>query len=183
MSPLRLFLGIPIPEEFNRGFDHFEQRNQILPDVRWVPRANRHITVYFFGGVKQEMLSNLEAMLEIALRGSNAYELVFEKYSYGPSPQSPRMLWGRFHKTEAFRLMVGRIHELFLQINPNQQIRKSPLPHVTLARLRAEGSLKDIHWEDVFLEKKLSVKELYLWESTLSPSGAEYKLIRQFQLS
>lgn len=183
MKPLRLFLGIPIPGNFNAAFNEFIFPNRDIAGIRWTPETNWHITVYFFGGVEREMLANLEALLELGLKEARSYDLVFEKYDLGPSAKSPRMIWARFQKQEAFRAMVNRIHELYLQINPAQQMRKSPLPHVTLARIKDGGALQNIDWKVDFAEKNLSVKQLNLWESILGPSGAEYKLIRQFQLS
>ena len=36
--------------------------------LRWIPRANWHVTQYFFGNIEPEMLDNLIALLTLGLR-------------------------------------------------------------------------------------------------------------------
>ena len=180
---LRLFLGIPIPTQMAESIESFQISQPTQEGIKWVPKANWHITVYFFGGVAEEMLENLQSLLELAISEQSAFELDFDAYSWGPSSSSKRMIWARFIKTESFKLLVQRIHQLYVQIDPHKQMRKSPLPHITLARLKNLQFHNEIDLSHQIIDKKLSVDQLVLWKSELLPKGAEYKLIRRFWLS
>ncbi|MCI4669012.1 MAG: RNA 2',3'-cyclic phosphodiesterase [Bacteroidia bacterium] len=177
-----MFLGTSLPAELHNEFNEFIRANGDLQAVKWIPEVNWHITVYFFGGITMEMLENLQSLLELGLKDVKGFELELEKIAFGPSTKSPRMLWARFRKTDEFRMLVNKIHELFLQINPEQQMRKSPLPHVTLARIKNPSNPGKINWPSNNDPKKISITELSLWRSILNSETPEYKLIRQFQL-
>jgi len=180
---LRLFLGIPIEGKIMEEVSQYREKVGEWEGLRWIAHENWHITVYFFGGMVKERLENLEALLELALGEQESFCLNFDGFSWGPGPRSPRMLWARFQKNEEFKSLVQRIHRLYLQVHPQQQMRKSPLPHITLARLKNFNQHEKIDLHATIEDKKFKVEELRLWKSILHPQGAEYKVIRRFLLS
>ncbi|MEM6346076.1 MAG: RNA 2',3'-cyclic phosphodiesterase [Bacteroidota bacterium] len=179
----RLFLGIPIPPEISQTLYDFQENMPFQSGINWVKPRNFHITVYFFGAVPTERLDNLQVMLAVGLRRFQAFELSFDRYVLAPKPSEARMIWARYRKAGVFRALVQFIHSLYTQIEPSVQARKSPIPHLTLARIKQkEKTPQGPWWDGPTPPPKLSVNELVLWESTLFPEGPEYSVLRRYKL-
>ena len=207
----RLFLGIPAPEGIFQPLQSLRQALEAQSGIRWVKAENLHVTVFFFGQVAEEMIPNLIEMIRATLREFAPFELIFDQFVPAPKARKPRMIWARYHKTETFRLLVNRITDLYAQIQPRQQQRKSPVPHITVARLRAEVAVR--HSEvsnskesEVSNSKRegagsalslsavqhfrvlhsaaptFQVERLVLWSSDLQPGGAVYAEEAAFSL-
>ncbi|MDX2247873.1 MAG: RNA 2',3'-cyclic phosphodiesterase [Bacteroidia bacterium] len=178
----RLFLGIALSGEVLSNLVKWRNTNPILSGIRWIPPQNLHITVYFFGNVPEERMENLISLIAIGLKNIPCFDLEFDRYVYAPHPREARMIWARYKKMQVFRDLATRIHELYLQISPQQQ-RKSPIPHITLARLQDFSDPAKIDLKSSLSPRILSVKELILWESSLRPEGSVYEVISRFPLS
>lgn len=176
----RLFLGIPLPAKVLFSLNKFALPHRNLNHIRWVPVDNLHITVYFFDNVPEEQLQNLIALISVGLRQTRSFELVFDRYCFAPQAKDARMIWARYRKSDAFRDLVTCIHTLYQQIAP-QQVRKSPVPHITLARLRdfTDHPLVNLRLNH---PPQLVVGEVILWESHLRPEGAWYEVVHRFGL-
>jgi len=179
----RLFLGIPLPEEALQALRHFRQQHAHLRGLRWVPDENLHITLYFFGAVPALQVHNLREMIQARLHEQQAFELKFRAYALAPRPREPRMIWARFDKHPSFTALVGQLDQAYQQIHTNQFNRKSPIPHITLARLKHFTQAREVDLGLPFSPTILPVKELCLWESQLHPSGARYEALARFALS
>ncbi len=176
----RLFLGIPAPAGIFTPLRALQEKLADAPGIRWIADENLHITVFFFGNVAEELIPNLIEMIRIALRGFEPFELIFDQFCLAPKGRDPRMIWARYHKAEAFRLLVRRITDLYEQIQPELQVRRSPVPHVTVARL---GGDVGPHY-NVPLQANASFRAdtLVLWSSDLQPGGAVYEVVARFEL-
>ncbi|MEM7370001.1 MAG: RNA 2',3'-cyclic phosphodiesterase [Bacteroidota bacterium] len=177
----RLFLGIPLPSEILYPLHDFRYAHDDLSGVKWVQEDLLHITMYFFGEIPGEIVDNLLNLIYLGVKGRSSFSLTFDKYSFAPPGQEARMIWARYQKHPMFREMAIRLHELFLQIRPEQQFRKSPIPHITLARLRNFQQTEMLTFPPQGLPR-LEVDQLILWESQLSPQGPEYEEIHRFRL-
>jgi 2'-5' RNA ligase len=181
-SSHRLFLGIPIPADHLGAFADLRQSQPALPGLRWVREGNLHITVYFFGKVQTEQMDNLFSLLQLSLQEQAPFSLHFRNYQFAPRPKSPRMIWARYEKSEAFQKLGQSVHRLYQQIEPELQVRLKPKPHVTLARLK-KPDLGQIDLKSVPTPSSLiEVERLVLWESVLRPEGAVYSVRKTFPL-
>ncbi|MEL7063694.1 MAG: RNA 2',3'-cyclic phosphodiesterase [Bacteroidota bacterium] len=181
---IRLFLGIPLSEETRDSLEEVYGRYASEWDWKWTSPELYHITVYFFGEVPVERLPNMIALLQLALKDGILPPFVFDRYTYAPSKREARMLWAKYHKTEAFKLLVQKIHNLYQQIDPKIQIRKSPIPHVTLARFREKAALTRFPIQKLPPPPNiLPVNQIILWKSVLMASGPKYEEIVNFPLS
>lgn len=180
---LRLFLGISPPDYVLEGIRIYRQLFDSSDALGWVPDKNLHITVYFFGKVAVEQLGNLQALIQLALTEAKPLRLQFQRYTLAPHPEVSRMIWARYQKSIEFRTLVQRLHELYQQISPELQIRKSPIPHITLARFKASSQAPK---PQLPLRPKnkldFETEELILWESIAGPEQTLYKAIRSFPL-
>jgi 2'-5' RNA ligase len=179
MEMKRLFLGIPVDVATQRALRQWQQQQPARAGQRWVPAGNRHVTLYFFGAVPVEMMSNLQALLTLALQGQPRFDLPFEGYCLAPKASEPRMIWARYAKHPAFRALVQQVHQLYQQIDATQQIRKSPTPHVTLARLKQWDPTQSL---PPGLAPPLPVTDVVLWESVATAHGSRYEAQQRWTL-
>jgi 2'-5' RNA ligase len=180
-TELRLFLGITAPEALLEALPALREEVGNPPGLRWVPEENLHLTVLFLGNVAEEMLPNLQTMIGQALTEFCPFSLTFDRFCFAPKSHRPRMIWARYRKQPDFRQLVNRMTDLYDQIKPGQQQRKSPIPHVTLARLRDFRPSPEHH---VFPRGRheFEVKSLVLWASELHPEGARYRVMEEWDL-
>ena len=149
--------------------------------LRWVPPAHWHVTVHFLGAVPEEMLPNLLALMQVGLRDAEAFALPFEGYVLAPKPREARMVWARYGRVAAFRALVQGVQRLCAPVAPLPQApRKSPVPHITLARLRPPAM--GLVLTSGPPPPDLPVRELVLWHSTLQPEGAVYTELGRWPL-
>ncbi|MEM7660098.1 MAG: RNA 2',3'-cyclic phosphodiesterase [Bacteroidota bacterium] len=180
-SVRRLFLGIPLPDFVEKSLLGWQETQPRLPGIKWVRHDQWHLTVYFFGGVEEEMMGNLESLIQLALREQKSFELSFQGWATAPPRKEPRMLWARYQRHPEFDGMVAKLRGLYQQIQPDLPSRFKPIPHVTLARLKTPDLAREITWPEKSLPN-FQVKEVVLWESELTPEGPEYQIARRYRL-
>lgn len=179
----RLFLGVELPDEWRQPLASFIEAHQEIPGIRWTPLQNLHLTTYFIGTVPAEVLPNLMALIQIGLSSLFPFDLTFSTLQIAPKASEARMIWAGFEKSPAFTHTVLHLHETLGPFLPQQQqVRKSPKPHITLARLRQFEAFEQIDLHCPIEPKTLEVREMILWESISGPAGAQYKELSRYIL-
>lgn len=174
----RLFLGIPLSHEWQAYLASLEISTN--DSIKHIPSRNYHVTIYFFGEVPKEMLDNLVELIQFSVKETSAFELRFKDLYLAPRPSRARMLWARFYKSSEFKRLSNQIDQLFQQIQPNQNNRKNPEPHITLARFKP-GTL--INYSALAkAPSAFKVVKLNLYQSELKQSGPVYSILNEFQL-
>jgi RNA 2',3'-cyclic 3'-phosphodiesterase len=173
----RLFIGIPLPEIFVKELSAFKNENQFVSGLRWVPERNLHITLCFIGDKEEHLIPEIEKQIETVIRNISSFTLDFENFQFGPFPKKAYMLWATFRNNEFF----NNISSIFEKEILNNNNPRKPKSHITLARF------KRINKEEVNLDfpieiNEVNVTEIYLYESELKESGAEYNVINKFKL-
>ena len=124
--------------------------------------------------VPEEMIPNLYSLLSLFAREIPPFELNFDQYLLAPPGKPARMIWARYKKHETFTQLHHRIHHLFQQIQVNLQLRKSPIPHITLARMKGTKEAYKLVPVTPPAYGTVKVKRLVLWESISTPKGVNY---------
>lgn len=154
-----------------------------IPGIRWTPLQNLHLTTYFIGTVPAEVLPNLMALIQIGLSSLPTFDLTFSTLQFAPKVSEARMIWAGFEKSHAFTHTVQHLHETLGPFLPQQQqVRKSPKPHITLARLKQFDAFEQVALHSPIQSKILEVREMILWESISGPTGAQYSELSRFIL-
>ncbi|MCB0844906.1 MAG: RNA 2',3'-cyclic phosphodiesterase [Bacteroidetes bacterium] len=180
--PHRLFLGVPLSNKITSPMIELGNSLNNLKGIRWIPEQNLHVTVFFFGNVKAEMIENLISLIQVGLKNIRPFQLEFDQYTLAPRPKDPRMIWARYKKEPAFKELVESMQVLYEQIAPRQQNRKSPIPHITLARLKHFDPDTKLDLQRHLPPQILKVGEVVLWKSELRPEGADYRVVERFNL-
>ncbi|MFH0987441.1 MAG: RNA 2',3'-cyclic phosphodiesterase [Patescibacteria group bacterium] len=175
----RVFIAILLPEKVKRILADF-QRYLREYDVRWIKPENLHLTLFFLGWLEENQIVKAKESLKSAINGVPSFELELSQIQIGPSLKLPRMIWvtGPVKK---------ELEETYQKIKKNLADSRIPFDgryalnvHITLARAEG-GGLKGKKIQET-INSNFPVKEIFLMESCLKSSGAEYQVLGKFSL-
>ncbi len=174
----RIFVAISISEELqNQAFD-FRRSHQNIP-VRWLSGKNLHITL-IPPWYTDDINSVKEVLHEInEIKGeAAAFELRFQKISFGPSFREPRLIWAEGETPQEIPSLIHNLQKILNQKDENRPFRL----HLTLARFHTEDFMsfptKELNEKIDWREK---VSSIVLMESHLSPKGADYEVLEEIK--
>ena len=190
---MRLFVALDIDSEIRRRIGEFRnQMRTLAPDVRWVGPETFHVTLQFLG--ETQKLDEIRSALQ-QVKGP-AVPLTFRSTGFFPNAKSPRVFWVGIESDEHLQQLANSIGEALKP--PGFERDAGPYkPHLTLARagggrpkpIRGEDSAPGLLAVRVKLEGLAPVEfgtmtahEFYLYESKLSPAGAQYTKLATYSL-
>lgn len=126
----RLFVAVTFPDEIR------ETLAQIcggLPDVRWVPQDQLHLTLRFIGDVPLDQVEALQASL-LAVR-FEAFDAALQGVGRFPTGGPPRVIWAGLLAGGALNRLVRDVDRAVIGMGFPPESKRF-VPHVTLARLK-----------------------------------------------
>ncbi len=190
---MRLFVALDIDREIRERITEFrKQMRQLAPDVRWVAPETFHVTLQFLGETKK--LEEVQRALR-SVRGAPV-ELSFRNAGFFPSPKSPRVFWVGIATDERLQELADSVGNA-LQPLGCQRDAGPFRPHLTLARagggrprpVPGEHDAPALQVVRAKLETlsqldfgTMTAREFYLYESKLSPAGAQYTKLSRYRL-
>jgi 2'-5' RNA ligase len=190
---MRLFVALDIDPEIRKRIGEFrDQVRAYAPDVRWVAPATFHITLQFLG--ETQKLDDIRSALQPVRR--EAVPLTFRNTGFFPTPKSPRVFWVGIESDENLQRLASSIGEALKPLGFERD--KGPFkPHLTLARagsgrpkpVRGEHSAPGLRALAIKVEAiappdfgTMTAREFCLYESKLSPKGAQYTKLTRYPL-
>ena len=177
---MRLFLAIPLPPEIT---ERIETICRGLPDVRWVPAEQMHITLRFLGDDLTE--AHLEDVIETLNDVvCDSFDLQLGGVGRFLHPRAPQVLWLGVNEQPALLELHRRI-ESRLRVLGYAGEKRAYTPHITLARLKGVSDhrvLQYLELYDGFVAGSCSVTEFVLFSSVLRPGGAQHTCEAVFPL-
>ncbi|MFI5115349.1 MAG: RNA 2',3'-cyclic phosphodiesterase [Terriglobales bacterium] len=190
---MRLFVALDIDADIRRRITEFRnQMRPLAPDVRWVAPETFHITLRFLGETKK--LDEIQRALQ-SVRAAPV-ELSFRNAGFFPSPKSPRVFWVGIEADQNLQELVNSVGRVLRPLGFEQDAGPFK-PHLTLARagsgrprpVPGEHSAPGLRQVCAKLETlgqlefgTMTAHEFYLYESKLSPAGAQYTKLSRYQL-
>lgn len=181
---MRLFIGIGLPAGCRQAIAAAVSplRAKGLP-VSWVPERNLHLTLKFLGEVLPGRADELAGLMAGAARGIPPFEFFVEEGGGFPTLRSPRVLWvGVRDPLE----LVRKLHQNMENALSEAGFPRDERPfhsHVTVGRVKGRvapgwgesfaSAMSGVTFGTVF------VASYRLYESRLSPSGADYSVLRE----
>jgi 2'-5' RNA ligase len=172
---MRLFLAVDLPAAVKDELDHaIEARRPSLPDARWVPRENLHLTVSFLGEVADERVEGIVAAMQEALTATAPFVARMAGSGAFPSARRARVLWAGLeaeggHLTSVASACIGALEPL--GFSPESRPWTA---HITLARLRVPGDVSRIL--PIALEPvEFPIEEVTLFRSRLGRPAPRYE--------
>lgn len=195
---MRLFVAIDIDEPIRERLARFlDGVRAFAPaqEVRWVQPESLHLTLKFIGEAGPDRAEQIRRALA-GIRAQTA-ELTFRGHGFFPSAKAPRVFWIGIQAGPNLSQLTSAVDAALAPFSTMRE-RQPYTPHLTLARAgsgRPQGGPGDapsIRFQK--LQEKLArapepefgtmtAREFILYESKLSPAGAEYRKIERFALS
>lgn len=129
----RLFVALPVPEEIAEELTALQSG---VPDARWVPVENLHVTLCFAGEVQGGTMRDLEEELsDIAGPPFSVGIAGVEQFSSG---KQPRALVATVERSERLDWLQQKVTTVARNCGIEVERRKYR-PHVTLARFASNA--------------------------------------------
>lgn len=176
---IRLFAALPIPEDFGQALI---RRQMGVEGARWRPLDALHLTLRFFGEIREDVARDLDAELtgvraspfEIALRGVG---------TFGEGPDI-HAIWAGVEESEPLRRLAKACETAARRAGLKAETRHYR-PHVTLAYLRHADPTEVAAWvqaNNLLKSPPIRVDSFGLYSSFLGSEQAHYRLEADYPL-
>jgi len=165
----RLFVAIDFPEAV---------RQQLallcfgLPDARWVPPEQLHLTVRFIGEVEGSVLLDVRDALDDVRAAP--FDMRLKGMGHFPPRGRPTVLWAGVDGGAGLVALHGKVDAAVGRAGLPPEGRNFA-PHVTLARLKGTHPRRVADYlmeHALFLAGPFPVEAFHLYSSVLGPKGA-----------
>ncbi|HTR85779.1 MAG TPA: RNA 2',3'-cyclic phosphodiesterase [Reyranella sp.] len=124
----RLFIALPVPDEIA---DELIPLQSGVPDARWIPAENFHVTLCFAGEVHGSALRDLEE--ELGDIAGPRFPVAIAGVEHFSSGKQPRALVALVEKSDRLDWLAQKVSTVTRNCGIEVERRKFR-PHVTLAR-------------------------------------------------
>ena len=188
---MRAFIAIDLPEEIRRtlGERQAEFRtscnagSRSACEIRWTRPQGFHLTLKFLGHVPDDQIDRVIEALQ-PLRRFEKFSVEVKGFGFFPNARRSRVLWVGVEAPAALEELARRLESAMERLGFAREERPFT-PHLTLARFKSPQALPGL--EQLLNRRseaslgRFDVSEFVLFESKLSPHGAEYKRVMSFQ--
>jgi RNA 2',3'-cyclic 3'-phosphodiesterase len=140
---MKSFLAIELSDEIRGKLAALQetfQREGLTRGFRWVPAANLHLTLRFFGEIEPADVVVVEQAMRFVAEATAPLRLTCRGLGCFPNAFRPRVLWAGVQDEGDLGDFSGRLIEATRSLGQPPDDREFN-PHVTLARIR-EGAWK-----------------------------------------
>ncbi len=126
----RLFIALPVPDDIA---DELTALQSGVPDARWVPPENFHVTLCFAGEVQGAVMRDLEEELSDAT--GPKFPVALGGVDQLSSGKQPRALVALVERSDRLERLQQKVSTITRHCGVEVERRKFR-PHITLARFR-----------------------------------------------
>ena len=183
---MRLFIGIPIPEEYIRTIDEVQAawKGRLASKISWVRPRLAHLTLKFLGETDETRVGSIVDAMRAAAGGS--FVMQGGAGGFFPPRGTPRVVWLGFSRGVAecgvyfAALDAGLVRAGFAAET------RPFAAHVTVARVKEAARGDD--WAGLAADltrdwPSFTVETVVLWQSILRPAGPEYRRVAEVGLA
>ena len=179
---MRLFFAIELGDQL---LDLLEEATAPLraeaPELAWVGREQRHLTLKFLGDVQESDVAKLADAADRAAARHAPLEMTVREIGAFPNFRRARVVWIGVEQDARLELLHHDLEQACEQ--EGFEVEGRPFrPHVTLARVRTPLAVDRLRAlarvaRSVRTKAAVRVERITLFESTLAPSGARYRRV------
>ena len=177
---MRLFIAIDLPKRIKRELAVISFG---LPQARWVPHEQLHLTLRFIGEVDGALFQDLKSCLE-SINGS-PFPLTLNGLGCFPPRRDPQVLWVGIEKSVELLELRKRVDSCLSKLGIAPEQRKFS-PHITLARTRKTPLLRVTRFlvdHALFHLPEFIVSNFHLYSSILTAKGALHRHEAEYSLT
>ncbi|NLG41695.1 MAG: RNA 2',3'-cyclic phosphodiesterase [Phycisphaerae bacterium] len=175
---MRSFVAVDLAPELRRPLVRLLQELPRVRDVRWCTQDQLHVTLKFLGEVDQGRLKQVCEIVAQTSAQIEPFQIRLAGLGGFPSRRSPRVLWcGVEDPTGSCARWVALSEPQFTALGFEAETRDFT-PHITLGRSKSPAgaaAMREVLERTAALPTvEMTVKDIVLFESRLSPAGARY---------
>ncbi|MBZ5546146.1 MAG: RNA 2',3'-cyclic phosphodiesterase [Acidobacteriia bacterium] len=180
---MRAFIAIDLSAEIQGALARQQAAFQdASPDARWTRPEGTHLTLKFLGEISDQQVSQVTVALS-ALPSFPPFVVEVKGFGFFPDARRPGVFWAGVAAPQDLTELARRIEDSMEKLGFARE-RRAFNPHLTLARFkipRPQIRLRALveQQADTSLGR-FEVSEFFLFESRLSPHGAEYRQVARF---
>ena len=174
---IRLFAALSLPAEIAEALT---RRQTGIDGARWSPIENLHITLRFFGEIREDVARDLDAELsQVAVR---PFEINLEGAGCFADNEEINAVWAGVAESGELRRLAGACETAARRAGLKPD-RRNYKPHVTLAYLRHADPATVAAWiqaNNLLKSPPIRVERFRLYSSTLGGEGARYRVEAEY---
>lgn len=186
---MRTFIAIELSEEIRDTLAQIQFHLKYAgADVKWVNKANIHLTLKFLGEIDEKKAKEIKSVLDTVAKETGKFEITLKDIGVFPKIDFPRVVWvgldkGASESTGLAKKIDGKLSGIGFQ--------KETRPfaaHLTIGRVRSsknKTALKEKIQSYTPDPKpfKQRITSVILFQSTLTPKGPIYTKLYEARLS
>ena len=169
---IRLFAALAVPPDIGRAL---QARQTGIDGARWRPLEALHVTLRFYGEVREDITRELDAELLTVARAP--FEMILEGSGAFADGEGPSAVWAGVAENADLRRLAKACERAARQVGLKPDPRRYH-PHVTLAYLRRPDPVQVAAWIETHARLQsppIPVERFQLYSSVLSPEGSRYR--------
>lgn len=184
---MRTFIAIDLDNGLKTALEELIDRLRPLPGhVRWVNAAGMHLTLKFLGEIAESDVERVSSALQGIAHRHPTFALVLEGTgAFPPGRRIPRVFWVGIVPVPQLLALQEEIEKETEKLGFETENRRFE-PHLTLGRVKSPGQLEQLVAELKRHEGRkfgaMEVRRFTLFRSILQASGAEYTVLKEFDL-
>jgi 2'-5' RNA ligase len=183
---MRAFIAIDLPEPVHAALAKAQQAfRSTCRDARWTRPEGIHLTLKFLGEISDAQTKQVvEALAQIG--PFEPFTVEVNGFGFFPQAHRPRVFWAGVTAPPALGELAARVESRMEKIGFAREDRAFS-PHLTLARFqvpRPQPALEAaVAGRAIASLGNFEASEFFLFESKLSPQGAQYRKVIRFPRS
>lgn len=177
---IRLFAALAIPPEIGAKL---QSRQVGIGAARWRPLEALHVTLRFFGEIRQDVARDLdEALLELAVA---PFDIALEGVGSFADGGEVSAVWAGVAETVELKRLASVCEKAARTVGLKPDSRRYR-PHVTLAYLRRPDLAQVSGWLEGnarLQSPPFQINSFQLYSSQLSPAGSRYRIEATYPLA
>lgn len=180
---MRAFVAIDLPEAIRAALAQKQAAfRAVCRDCGWTRPEGIHVTLKFLGEISAERVREVTEALA-ALGPFEKFSVQVRGFGFFPDARRPRVFWAGLEAPPALPQLAKRVEDCMEKLGFVGEGRPFT-PHLTLARFRNPRPQPQLEAlmarENEPVLGQFEVSGFFLFESKLSPHGAEYHKVALF---
>jgi RNA 2',3'-cyclic 3'-phosphodiesterase len=183
---IRAFIAVDLDHQvIERIYSAVDDLKARIPAIRWLPKANLHLTLKFLGNIEEGQIDVISTALRKQLRPFPRCTINAKGLGVFPDLRRPKILWVGLTGKELSQL-AAMVESSLISLNFAPEKRRFT-PHLTIGRWRQfDRPPKTLgqeleSWRN-FEFGTCTVEQIILFQSVLKPEGATYYQLTTVQL-